>query len=89
MTLPIRWRDLSTSGLEAWGNATLNERVLDLLANILFAVDEIRDMVELEHGFPPFEGFDGALSSIYEGASGVMQRLGTRRRDAPEVPNDT
>ena len=49
----------------------LNQRVLDLLADILFAADEIREMVEVEHGLASFEGFDGSLAEISSiGASG-------------------
>jgi hypothetical protein len=54
----IRWRDTSPDGLAAVGNQPLGERVLDLLANIMFSADEIRHMVEIEHGFEPTEGFD-------------------------------
>ena len=72
----MRWRDKSASGLAAWGNLTLNERVLDLLADITFASDEIRDMVATEHGFPPYEGFEEALERITAEARGIMEHLG-------------
>jgi hypothetical protein len=67
---------MSASGLAAWGNSPLNEQVLDLLADIMFASEEIRDMVALEHGFPPFDGFEDALTRIHEEAAGVMAKLG-------------
>lgn len=67
---------MSVNGLAAWANQTLNQRVLDLLADITFASDEIRDMVELEHGFPPFEGFEEALERIAGEARRIMERLG-------------
>jgi hypothetical protein len=76
--LIIKWRDTSPRGLAAWGNLPLNQRVLDLLADIMFATDEIREMVALEHGFPPFEGFDDALDRIYVDAESLMGRLGER-----------
>lgn len=79
----IRWRDSSASGLAAWGNATLNERVLDLLADITFAAEEIRDMVAIEHGFPPFEGFDEALARIIAEAEAVMSALATPSESGP------
>ena len=72
----IKWRDTSPQGLAAWANVPLNQRVLDLLADIMFATDELREMVALEHGFPPFEGFDDALARIYAEAESVMNRLG-------------
>lgn len=73
------WRDRSSSGLAAWGNTTLNARVLDLLADIVFAADEIRDMVEIEHGFPSFDGFADALARISTDADGLIQQLGNGR----------
>ncbi len=73
----IRWRDTSPAGLSAFGNQPLSERVLDLLANILFSADEIRDMVEVEHGFEPGEGFNDALARIRAEAEAIMSRLGS------------
>jgi tetratricopeptide (TPR) repeat protein len=67
---------MSWSGVAAWANLTLNQRVLDLLADILFAVDEINAMVEAEHGLEPFSGFREALRHIYLEAEFVMNRLG-------------
>jgi hypothetical protein len=37
------------------GNLTLNARVLALLADIMFAADEISDMVAMEHALLTFE----------------------------------
>lgn len=71
----IKWRNLSPDGLAAIGNQPLNQRVLDLLADIMFAAEEIRDMVDMEHGFPPFEGFDEALTHIRSEAQKVIERL--------------
>ena len=71
----IKWRNLSPEGLAAAGNQSLSQRVLDLLADIMFAAEEIRDMVDIEHGFPPFEGFDEALTHIRSEAQGVIERI--------------
>ncbi len=61
--------------MAAWGNMPLNERVLDRLADIIIAADEVRDMVEAEHGFEPFDGFYTSLRSIKLDAGHVMQQL--------------
>jgi hypothetical protein len=70
---------MSASGIAAWANLKLNERVLDLLANIIFATGEINEMVDLEHGFEPFDGFRDALRHIHLEAAFVMTRLGDDR----------
>lgn len=61
--------------LAEWGNLPLNERVLRLLATILIAADEIRDMVESEHGFEPFDGFTDSLRRIKAEAAALMLDL--------------
>lgn len=32
-------------------------------------------MVDVEHGFPPFDGFDEALTTIRSEAQGVIEHL--------------
>jgi hypothetical protein len=54
---------------------TLNERVLDLLADIVFATEEIRDMVDLEQGLELFVGFNASLGAIGLESKRVMQQL--------------
>ena len=81
MRSKIEWRNTTSRGLAAWGNETLNQRVLDLLADIMFASEEIRDMVAAEHGFEPFPGFERELASIYSSAWHVMYRLGPSEND--------
>ena len=75
--------DTSAAGRAAWGNAALNDRVLDLLANNMFASDEIRDMVKLEHGFEPFNGFEAALKRIYADAENLLAKLAPDEDAAP------
>ncbi|HEV7767938.1 MAG TPA: hypothetical protein VGQ76_23245 [Thermoanaerobaculia bacterium] len=62
----------------------MNERILDLLADIMFAADEIRDMVAMEHGLPLFDGFDEALGRIHLDARGIMGRLEGTAMSYPE-----
>jgi hypothetical protein len=52
----------------------VNERVLDLLADIMFAIDEIREVVEVERP-SSYAGFDDALDRMYAEAATAMRRF--------------
>lgn len=71
---------LTGERLGHWANQSLNERVLDLLADIMFAADLAFEMVELEPGFEPFEGFNDGLRRIYDDAHQIMRQLGPENR---------
>lgn len=75
MSLEIRWRDLSKRGIAAWANQTLDERVLDLLSDIMLASEEIETMVLAEGGDTPFPDFYAALYRIYSEAASIMGKV--------------
>jgi len=72
--MPI-WRSTAPSSLAAWGNAPLKERVLDLLADMLFATDELREMVAAEHGLDRVPDFDERLGRIYREIDSAMRAV--------------
>jgi hypothetical protein len=75
VSLEIRWRDLTKRGIAAWANQTLDERVLDLLSDIMLASEEIETMVSMEGGEVPFADFYAALHRIYSEASSMMGKV--------------
>jgi hypothetical protein len=75
----FRWRDMSKSGLAAWANQTTEERVLDLLSDIMFAAEEIEEMAEAEAFEPLPSGFQTSLHNIYNIAATTMGAVVTRR----------
>ena len=75
MSLRIQWRDLTKRGIAAWANQTLDERVIDLLSDIMLASEEIESMVVGERGEPPFPDFYTALSRIYSEAASIMGKV--------------
>jgi hypothetical protein len=78
---PVKWRDTSPAGLAAWANMTLSERVLDLLANISFAVEEIRQMLEVEDGLGDVPRLDASLVEIQSRTDSLILLLA--RQPAP------
>jgi hypothetical protein len=83
VSLHIRWRDLTKRGIAAYANQTLEERVLDLLSDIMFASDEIELMVSMECDEAPFPGFYTALYRIYSEAASMMGNVVLPERKAP------
>lgn len=83
MSLDIRWRDFTKRGLTAFANQTLDERVLDLLSDIMFASDEIELMVSTECDDVPFPGFYTALYRIYSEAASMMGKVVAPERKTP------
>jgi hypothetical protein len=81
--LDIRWRDFTKRGLTAFANQTLDERVLDLLSDIMFASDEIELMVSTECDDVPFPGFYTALYRIYSEAASMMGKVVAPERKTP------
>jgi hypothetical protein len=75
----FRWRDVSKTGLAAWANQTLEERVLDLLSDIMFATEEIETMVSAESPEPLTPGLYTSMHRIYSIAAVTMGVIATRR----------
>jgi hypothetical protein len=75
VSLDIRWRDVAKRGIAAWANQTLDERVLDLLSDIMLATEEIETMVAGELSEAPFPGFFTALNRIYSEAASLMGQV--------------
>lgn len=75
MSLDIRWRDLTKRGIAAWVNQTLNERVLELLSDVMLATEAIEVMVVAESTEPPVPGFFTALDRIYSEAASLMGQV--------------
>jgi hypothetical protein len=75
VSVEIKWRDLTKRGIAAWANQTLDERVLDLLSDIMLATEEIESMVLFESRELPFDGFYAALHRIYSEAAAVMGKV--------------
>lgn len=69
------WRSTSPSSLAAWGNAPLRERVLDLLADMLFATDELREMVAVEPGLDRMPDFDERMQRVYREIDSTMKEV--------------
>jgi hypothetical protein len=74
----FRWRDVSKSGLAAWANQTLEERVLDLLSDIMFATEEIEAMVAAESAEPLSTEFYWSMHRIYSIAATTMGAIAMR-----------
>jgi hypothetical protein len=72
VSLDIRWRDVAKRGIAAWANQTLDDRVLDLLSDIMLATEAIETMVASERSEPPFPGFFTALDRIYSEAASLI-----------------
>jgi hypothetical protein len=83
VSLQIQWRDLTKRGIAAFANQTLEERVLDLLSDIMFASDEIELMVSTESDEAPFPGFYTTLHRIYSEAASMMGKVVAPERKAP------
>jgi hypothetical protein len=75
VSLQIRWRDLTKRGIAAWANQTLNERVIDLLSDIMLASEEIEGMVLGESHAPPCRDFFTSLHRIYSEAASLMGKV--------------
>lgn len=75
----MRWRDTSKAGLAAWANQTLEERVLDLLSDIMFAAEELEEMVAAESPEPLVPDLYRSLHEIYAVAATMMGAVATRR----------
>ena len=71
---------MSRAGLAAWANQTLDERVLDLLSDIMFAAEEIDEMVRIEAAAPLTADFHASIECIYDTAAITMGHLALRRR---------
>lgn len=75
MSLQIQWRDLTKRGIAAWANQTLDERVIDLLSDIMLASEEIESMVLGESLAPPCGDFFTGLHRIYSEAASLMGKV--------------
>ena len=75
MSLQIQWRNLTKRGIAAWANQTLDERVVDLLSDIMLASEEIESMVAIECGAPPYPDFMTALHRIYSEAASMIGKV--------------
>jgi hypothetical protein len=55
----------------------MSERVLDKLADILFATDEILDMIRVEERVPDATSVvvEGAVQSVYDQVNELMKKL--------------
>lgn len=55
----------------------MSERVLDKLADILFATDEILDMIRVEDRLPDPTAVvvEGAVKSVYDQVNELMKKL--------------
>ena len=68
--------------MAAWANQTLDERVLDLLSDIMLASEEIETMVLAEIDEVPFPDFYAALHRIYSEAASIMGKVVEPERKA-------
>lgn len=84
MSLQIQWRDLTKRGMAAWANQTLNERVIDLLSDIMLASEEIEGMILGESRVPPCRDFFTRLHWIYSEAASLMGNVVEAERKAGE-----
>lgn len=54
----------------------MSERVLDKLADILFATDEILDMLQMEEQLPsPASSVEESVRSVYDQVNELMKQL--------------
>jgi hypothetical protein len=75
VSLDIRWRDPTKRAIAAWADQTLDERVIDLLSDIMLASEEIESMVSAETPKAPFTDFYAALHRIYSEAASIMGKV--------------
>jgi hypothetical protein len=61
--------------MAAWANQTLDERVIDLLSDIMLASEEVEAMVLAESTAPPWDDFYTGLHRIYSEAASLMGRV--------------
>jgi hypothetical protein len=76
----VKWQNMTSNSLAEWANMTLEARVLDLIADIVFAADEARTLLEIETAPPPSNGLTDALARISTEANALIERLGSSRR---------
>ena len=71
----VIWRNTAPTSLAAWGNTPLKDRVLDLLADMLFATDELREMLAAEEALDRLSGLDDRLSQIDREVACAMREV--------------
>lgn len=85
MSLDIRWRDFTQRAIAACANQPLDERVLDLLSDVMLVTEAIEVMVLAESTEPPFPGFFTALNRIYSEAASLMGQVIAAETKTPRV----
>jgi hypothetical protein len=71
----IKHADLTPLG--GWPHLPLSERVIDRLCDILYATDEIRDMIRVEHrdNDERMAEVDATVSRVYDQVNELMKRI--------------
>jgi hypothetical protein len=71
----IKHTDLSPLG--GWPHLPLSERVIDRLCDILYATDEIRDMIRVEHRDDDdrMAEVDATVGRVYDQVNELMKRI--------------
>jgi hypothetical protein len=71
----IKQADVSPLG--GWPHLPLSERVIDRLCDILYATDEIRDMIRVENRATDdrMTEVDAAVRRVYDEVNELMKRI--------------
>lgn len=73
--MSIKHADVTPLG--GWPHLPLSERVIDKLCDILYATDEIRDMIRVEHraGDDRMVQVDDTVRRVYDEVNELMKRI--------------
>ena len=72
--MSIKHADVTPLG--GWPHLPLSERVIDKLCDILYATDEIRDMIRVEHhGDDRMTQVDETVRRVYDEVNELMKRI--------------
>ena len=73
--MSIKHADLTPFG--AWPHLPLSERVIDRLCDILYATDEIKDMIRVGRGTSDdrMDEVDETVRRVYEEVNELMKRI--------------
>jgi hypothetical protein len=70
----IKHADVTPLG--GWPHLPLSERVIDKLCDILYATDEIRDLIRVErHGDDRMTQVDETVRRVYDEVNELMKRI--------------
>ena len=72
--MSIKHADVTPLG--GWPHLPLSERVIDKLCDILYATDEIRDLIRVEHhGDDRMAQVDETVRRVYDEVNELMKRI--------------